>query len=652
MRKIILSFSLALICVAMMAVPSERVRKLLTLLDGTTVFATQIGREDESLFLTDDDYVVVETDSGYRHTWLSLEDYLYVTNDRRKARRMAQSTENAPLKSFGRQRVPVILVQFSDVTFSVKEDPAELTDYYQKYCNGNMDGTLYKGHGSRGGVRDYYVQQSDSIFLPEFTVIGPVTLDNPIAYYGKNGNGTKDMYFNSMRDDAIDRAMKMYEDWTVFDNDDDTGVDMVFLIYAGLGENNGGGADAIWPKENMGSTKVNGVTFQSVAATCELRPAKKDAEGNVVMTKGDGIGVFIHEFNHSLGLPDFYDTVGYAFGMDLWSIMDYGEYGNNGYNPGGFTAYEREFLGWQKLETLKEPCTLRIPCYARGGKGYKVVNDLNENEYYVLENRQAMGWDDKVCTMGHGLQVTHVDFNATKWNTNHVNADSQHQCMTIIAANNCYLGSSTAKNLEQYKKTLSGNLYPGDTFNYDLDRTTVPANEVYSGNYMDKPICDISEEADSTITLKYCPLGTLGEPYDLTVTNVQMHSFSLSWGEVNNAQCYKVRLMRGDEVVQVYDSLSVSSLDFGSLEPGAEYRVEVRAMNDCYLNSGYASLDVTTLPDAIDLTPESERWVRVYASDGTMVSQCYEDELSRLFLHKGVYVIRPMKGPARKVFIR
>ena len=40
-------------------------------------------------------------------------------------------------------------------------------------ATGTRDGILYTGAGSRGAVRDYFAQQSDSLFLPEFEVIGP-----------------------------------------------------------------------------------------------------------------------------------------------------------------------------------------------------------------------------------------------------------------------------------------------------------------------------------------------------------------------------------------------------------------------------------------------------------------------------------------------
>ena len=83
-----------------------------------------------------------------------------------------------------------------------------------KYCNGTRDGILYTGAGSRGAVRDYFAQQSDSLFLPEFEVIGPVTLDKPMAYYGENSpSGAKDIRFSEFCSEALEQATTLVSDF-------------------------------------------------------------------------------------------------------------------------------------------------------------------------------------------------------------------------------------------------------------------------------------------------------------------------------------------------------------------------------------------------------------------------------------------------------
>ena len=400
--------------------------------------------------------------------------------------------------------------------------------------------------------------------------------------------------------------------------------------------------------------RIGGITFATTGCSNELRPSKwNEDRTEVLAVRPDGVGVFIHELSHALGLPDFYDTNDVAFGMDLWSVMDYGEYGNGGYNPGNYTAYERDFMGWRKLVSVDEPSTLRIACFADGGVGYKVTNEANSNEYYILENRQAKGWDDKIGLRGHGLQVTHVDYSRSHWTSNDVNTNPSHQRMTIIAANGLYLGTNSASGRDEWYACLSGQLYPGDTFNYDLTNDTYPAATVFAGQYMSKPIQDISEETDGTITLKYRPLGMLDSPAGFVVSNLGETSFEFSWGPVMNASCYNVQLLQGDNLFTQVDSLKATTFRFSNLQPETTYTVRVRAMDDRYLNSLYEEYLITTYADAVQSPiAYGEDLTRVYSISGEFVTECYDDEVRRLGLHRGVYILCSSTGKTKKMFIK
>lgn len=581
-----------------------------------------------------------------------------------KAVRWIGSQTTAPLKARGTQRVPVVLVAFADLGFTVAADGQAVNEYYRLFCNGTMDGKLYTGHGSHGSIRDYFVEQSDSIFLPEFTVIGPVTLDNGYAYYGENNynaNGvltSRDKRFSQFRTDALTKAVELYENWDDFDNNGDGRIDMVFFVFAGMGENiRGNDPNFLWPKETTSSTTINGRVFATSAVTNEVRPTSwNDDHTEVLTTRGDGVGVFIHELSHALGLPDFYDTKDVAFGMDLWSVMDYGEYGNNGYNPGNYTAYEREFMGWETLPELTEPCILTIPCFADGGTGYRIRNEANpESEYYIIENRQPRGWDDRIGRMGHGLQVTHVDYLASRWNGNTVNTDPDHQRMTIIAANNSYKGTNSAANQSEWVATLAGNLFPGDAYNYELTDESAPAAEVFTGVLMHKPLRNITENADGTVTLCFRTFGQLETPEVGEAENVELDGFDIAWSEADHATRYAYELYC-DSIVICTDTIAETNLHFGDLQPSSKLKFRVMAMADTpedYLDSEWTPfVYVSTLSDFISQVPESEKLVDVYTLGGMYVSRCHADELGRLSLRRGIYLVRYANGAARKVLVR
>ena len=646
-------------------VPALRQRRVITLANGERVWATRMGNSERSFYVTDSGDTLRNVIQGveradFANIWVEDE------GQARRVKHRLGSSATAPLRPHGVKYVPVVLVEFADKAFSVKPTYDEVRAYYDLYCNGTRDGVLYTGHGSHGSIRDYFVEQSEGEFLPEFGIIGPVRLDSAYSYYGRDtykqvtqktpdGRDTLVWVVSShdknaalFRSQAIQKAVDMGTDWDRYDNDGNGSVDMVFFVYAGLGENNGGDDDTLWPSETTWSTTINGRRFATSACTCESMPSDYDDDGNPVGEQADGVGVFIHELSHAMGLPDLYDTKYVAFGMDIWSVMDYGEYGNGGYNPGNYTAYERDFMGWRPLITIDEPTTLTIPCFAEGGNGYKIVNDANPDEYYVIENRQKMGWDDYIGRRGHGLQVTHVDYNASRWSANTVNTDPSHQYMTIIAANDDYRGSNSASSNAEYIATLAGNLYPGAN-----EIAEVVNDVVYKGGRMNKAICQIRENEDRTVTVKFRPLGTLPQAVNLVARETGADYFVACWDEVEGAETYRVELLADGQLEQQLDSVAATDVRFDDLLPNVAYQFRVQPLSDSYLDGPWAESEyVHTSGTSITGISESELVVRIYATDGRFVSECFADELQRLNLHEGVYIVRAPSGSCRKVFIR
>ncbi|MBQ9286282.1 MAG: M6 family metalloprotease domain-containing protein [Bacteroidaceae bacterium] len=525
MKKLfILSFLIAIGIVAS-AVPVQRHRFTLRLVDGSEAVVFFAGDEHNSWLQTTDGRIVDEVaPNRFAISQRTVADERAKLKSRRRqlaveGRHRIGSQATAPLPSIGSPKVPVVLVNFTDSVFTVAPTDEEVRAYYDLYCNGTRDGNLYQGHNSYGSIRDYFSDQSDGQFTPEFVVMGPVTVSREESYYGRNNSALfKDARYNEFTKEAIALATQIYDgDWSDFDNRGMGQVDMVFFIFAGCGENSSHVSTDIWPKEVKSRSIINGITFATSACCSEKAASVKlneERTGYIVTgSKVDGIGVMCHELSHALGLPDFYNTNYESFGMDLWSLMDYGCYAGNGARPCGYTAYEREFMGWRQMETLDEAGWVTIQPLEAGGKGMKVVNDENPDEYYVLENRQAVAWDGSLARMGHGLQVTHVDFLQSEWNSNSVNSDVDHQRMTIIAANNRYIGTylDDVSNNDLIL-TWSGNLYPYISkaedgtviINDSLTAYSVPAATVYTASgFMNKDIHAIRENEDLSVSLYF-----------------------------------------------------------------------------------------------------------------------------------------------------
>ena len=455
---------------------------------------------------------------------------------------------NAPLTSFGSPKVPVILVQFPDLKFiaglpegrqcETEEDIDLVGDYYDLFCNGLRDETGYWTEGgSMGAIREYFRDQSYGLFTPEFYIIGPVTLDNSYIYYGKNSGSRKDVNISSFYSEAITKAQQLCSDWSIFDNNKDNVVDMAFFVFAGPGENAFNlnkypeATNYIWPKEQASGGTLNNVKYGCYACCNETY---KD--------KPDGIGVFVHELSHAMGLPDLYDYNYLAFGMDYWDIMDSGCYCNNGYTPCNYSAYEKDFMGWQALITLNpdEPQHLLLDPMHLDGKGYKIVSSENANEYYVLENHQPGSWDTYIGkgtdkTKMHGMLVTHINYLQASWTSNRLNSSLTPQRCSIIPADgilDSYMNVYSSADLNIFYPSALGDPFPGyynvtaweGTDSIDMPYWTTAKIKVenrdtivdtlmvqklppiYKGEY-DQPLRNIVENADGTIELDYCPGG-------------------------------------------------------------------------------------------------------------------------------------------------
>lgn len=441
------------------------------------------------------------------------------------SRRRVGSRSDASLKPEGSPKIPVILVQFPNKKFisglgtyinekgervnnecKTAEDARKVVSFYDKYCNGEGgESSYYKGAGCYGAISEYFRDQSAGRFTPKFVVLGPVTLDNNYEYYGANNSAGNDKNKPAFYYDSVSKIIAENINWSDFDNDGNGSVDMAVFIYAGPGENGSDDEDYLWPQERPDGGSQGGVSFGCYACCNE-----------VYNDKTDGIGGFVHEMSHAMGLPDFYDTNYVAYGMDYWDIMDSGCYCDNSYTPCNYTTYERDFMGWTPLVTLSPGSSQTITLYPTSldGQGYKIVNPENENEYYVIENRQNIGWDIKLgngndVNKMHGMMVTHVDYKKSFWTSNIVNTVKSHQRMTIIPADgtlDSYMYVDSDKMFQKYMESAMGDLFPGIR-----NMTELTGEHAYvftnTGDYphqMNQPLTDITEHEDGTITFTFC----------------------------------------------------------------------------------------------------------------------------------------------------
>jgi len=579
--------------------------------------------------------------------------------------RVAPEQDASTINSIGKPKIPVILAQFTDVKDSLSygtEDYGKWKETMEKFFNGNEDGTPYVINGFYvASIKDYFAQQSDGLFVPQFVLLDPVTLTNAREYYRTRRS-------SAFSPEVLKLMAEQIEDASEFDNNGDGRVDVAMVVFAGSSYNFTKVPTALWAWESTGTVTVtrDDETKVKFASSVNI-PNQLYEDGKEHSYTKPTIGVPVHEFCHALGLPDFYDTSNTPScpGMDVWSLMDYGENLNLGRTPTNINAVERDYMGWRSLVTLdpEQPQTLHLKALGEGGVGYRLQNPNDSKEYYVLECRNTNAKDCDYYFLNSpswldnhmGLIAYHVTRDDT-WGNNRVNRDMTKQRMTIAPANNT-LNFINKVVIEQgwaeYRKQVRGHMYPGTSENTSLTDNTVPASVVYTGDILGQPIYDIFMDDENHVHLKYMPRGIL-EPPTVFDSSAGEHQVTLSWQAPENASCYTLTYRVEEDAEITVDSLKNTAYVIDGLQPGTRVTYRVVSMDDEWRNSQPSEWkEIDTPTDVQTLhTPKSEQMVDVYTLSGVFAGQCARSQAHRYVKTKGIVVLRYRDGATEKIFVQ
>ena len=422
-------------------------------------------------------------------------------------------------------RVPVILFSFADCDFSC-ENPKV---FYDRMFNEHG----YNLGGGPGCVADYFRDQSRGLFNVQFDIIGPVKLTSQQKLSGGGYNDGR-----PQMNEAV-QAVNSQVDFSEYDWYGDGKVPAVLFIYAGYGGNELKSivAGCIHPNTGGLNKTVDGVRLQIFSISNEMWSNNECC----------GIGTICHEYCHTFGLPDFYPTSGDEFSvLDEWDLMDGGCYAGDGWFPVNLSIHERELLKWQSPVDLTVSTDITdMPSFNESGVAYRIVNEAYPSEYYLLENRQQIGWD--FMLPGHGLLISHVDYLKSAWSSVIVNNNPNHHRFDYIHADglgfNYYQSIyGTANRRDEYGRSirLKGSAYPytdAEGVVHDaLTDNTSPAASLFHANsdgslFMGKPITQIREN-DGLISFHFSdtpdaivPLST--ETVPVAVYDLRGHALPL-----------------------------------------------------------------------------------------------------------------------------
>jgi immune inhibitor A len=399
----------------------------------------------------------------------------------------------------GTANLPVLLINFSNTT----------TTYTPSSFN-----TLLFGTGNKS-MKDYYEEVSYGAFSVSAGpsgVAGWFTASQRHNYYGRNLLGF-DVHPAQLVIEAVAAADAAGFDFAPYDMDGDCYVDVVAVVHQGSGEEASGVATDIWSHRwDLNSAAASGdgtgeYTTNDTAACGNIKVNDYIIQPETLLGGQQTMGVFAHEYGHSFGLPDLYDTDGTSEGLGNWGLMAAGSWNavsRPGDTPAHFSAWSKFFLGWitptDVVGTLPsepiEPASLAADVY-RFGSG----SPSTGGEYFLVENRQRTVGSFDEGLPGNGLAIWHIDESkATTNNTDNANecyppsdCSLNHYRVALVQADDQW-------NLERGdNRGDGGDLYPGTSGNTEFTDTSSPVSTLYDGSSSFAQISSISTAGSTMV---------------------------------------------------------------------------------------------------------------------------------------------------------
>lgn len=457
----------------------------------------------------------------------------------------------------GDKEFPVILMEFPDWKFSKTQHDFDAL----------MNEPGYKDEGANGSVHDFYAENSGGKLNLTGKVLGPYMASKEISYYGEN---ISPEYTDIRAQELIVEALKAADadiDFSKYDYNGDGVVDGVHVIYAGYGEEYGGADYTIWAhKSEVRMIQLDGVWLKSYSCSPELN----SNWGNSITH----IGVICHELGHVLGCMDYYDTNystdGLYFGTGKWDVMGNGNWNNDGITPAHFNPYVKVYdFGWQEA-TLPRGSLIEM----RSDEIFRIESG-EENEYFLLENKQLKGFNSSVPASGLMIYRVRTDNNGKPIGSekNNINAKFPQNFHPISAESIDPLPSAQP---ESYGSINSLFCPFGSMRQNVFNDNSIPSARALSGKASNFSIQNIKLEKD-LVTFEY--IGNQSDGVQFTeIKQLDSHSMLLKWKVERNKKrvilaggkspCYAIL---DKKEYQVGENLGAEDITVLYVGEGSEY---------------------------------------------------------------------------------
>jgi M6 family metalloprotease-like protein len=216
------------------------------------------------------------------------------------------------------------------------------------------------------------------------------------------------------------------------------------------------------------------------------------------------IGVCAHEHGHALGMLDLYDFSYTTSGVGRFDIMSYGTYGaTEGQRPFHFSVFSKEFLDWVDPPTVPLGTSDVSLGPAESGPNFVKLfprGDTGSEEYFLLENRQPLGFDQDWLSAGlcAGLVIWHVDQDIVQNYPYRVNTLASaggppHQGASIVEADGGFDMINSPLNYGECTDTWA----VGETW----DSSSIPDSDLWDGSDSQLAVT-VLDESDGSLLLR------------------------------------------------------------------------------------------------------------------------------------------------------
>ncbi|MBP5210278.1 MAG: M6 family metalloprotease domain-containing protein [Bacteroidales bacterium] len=479
------------------------------------------------------------------------------------------------------RKTVVIPVQFLDVRFTKTRVKVRVDSLF------NTPG--YNSYGSAGSVSDYFKDNVVGKNLFTFYITDVVTLPRASSFYGEDAAFNTDVNISQMVEEACKAAQKAGVDFSKYDSNNDGEVDHVFIFFAGYNQAESGVSDDIMPQ--LGDISSRGVVLDG-KRIASYGCYSENSGGSGASFAGPG--TICHELSHLLGLLDFYDVNGSTEGLSdglyrTTSLMDYGNFNNNGRTPPYLNAPERDLLDILVTEEARIGEHYVLDPIWKSNKAL-IIPTAVPNEYFLREYRDGKKWDGHIG--GKGLLVYHIDKSNEyagylraniRWALNAINCAAEHPCATLFDA----VGHNR----------LSEMFYPAAASSI-LSKDTRPLT-CWNGTGVGIGLENIMFTPDGRISFDVVEdIGWKIPSVANCKTVVNQRDAYLEWTQTKDYPKDNWMVIYGRAGVEARDTLAVEGKKcrIEDLIPGQTYHCSIAMTDDGFVGKSY-DFDFNTIPE-------------------------------------------------------